>query len=99
MLRSKINRLVAAWWSAHHPERYTSEINAAKLEAVRLEKDKARLDWLDTQGVAYGFEETHEGNRWLLDGPFNSVRDAIDAGRGATHPLTKAEEAQEVEKR
>lgn len=43
-----------------------------------LEKDSARLDWLDRQGTAYGVH-CHEGNRWELDGPFRTARDAIDA--------------------
>ncbi len=43
------------------------------------EQDAARLDFLDSIGAAYGFEDTHEGNRWMIDGPFNSLRAAIDA--------------------
>ena len=43
-----------------------------------LEADAARLDFLDSIGAAYGFEDTHEGNRWMVDGPFSSVRVAID---------------------
>lgn len=41
------------------------------------------LDWLDKQGCAYGFEDMHEGNRWMIEGPFNSLRDAIDAAMQA----------------
>ena len=48
-----------------------------------LEADAARLDFLDSIGVAYGFEDTHEGNRWMVDGPFRSVRVAIDAAMQA----------------
>jgi hypothetical protein len=44
-----------------------------------LEADAARMDFLDSIGAAYGFEDTHEGNRWMIDGPFNSLRAAIDA--------------------
>ena len=31
------------------------------------------------QGVAYGFEDMHEGNEWMVDGPFANLRKAIDA--------------------
>ena len=41
--------------------------------------DAERLDFLETIGVSYGFEDMHEGNRWMIDGPFMFVRDAIDA--------------------
>lgn len=44
-----------------------------------LRKDAERLDWLDQQGYAYGFQDMHEGNRWLIEGPFSSLRVAIDA--------------------
>ena len=51
----------------------------ALLQHVReLTKDRERLDSLDKLCEAYGFE-IHEGNRWVLDGPFRSVRDAIDS--------------------
>jgi glutamate synthase domain-containing protein 1 len=43
-----------------------------------LEKDKARLDWLQNQGYAFGFEDMHEGNRWEIQGPYVYLRDAID---------------------
>lgn len=42
-------------------------------------KDAARLDWLDSQGTSYGFEDMHEGNRWMIDGPFANIRNALDA--------------------
>lgn len=42
-------------------------------------KDAERLDWLQSQTEAYGFQDMHEGNRWTIDGPFMFVRDAIDA--------------------
>src|ERR1700761_1616004 len=44
-------------------------------------RDADRLDWLDGQAEAYGFEDCHEGNRGTLDGPFNTAREAIDATR------------------
>lgn len=42
-------------------------------------RDAERLNWLENQREAYGFENLHEGNRWILDGPFNTARQAIDA--------------------
>lgn len=48
----------------------------AELEACR--KDADRLDRLDALCEAYGFQDIHEGNRWMIDGPFRTVRDAID---------------------
>jgi len=53
---------------------------AARIAA--LEADAARMDFLDSIGAAYGFEDTHEGNRWMVDGPFSSVRAALDALKG-----------------
>lgn len=41
-------------------------------------QDTERLDWLETQGVSYGFEDSHEGNRWTIEGPFRTLRTAID---------------------
>lgn len=55
-------------------------VDAGKLAA--LEADAARMDFLDSIGAAYGFEDTHEGNRWMVDGPFSSVRAALDALKG-----------------
>jgi len=48
---------------------------------ARLRADAERLDLLQTLMEAYGFEDTHEGNRWMVEGPFMFVRDAIDAAR------------------
>lgn len=45
--------------------------------------DTARLDWLETQSTSYGFEDMHEGNRWTIEGPFMSLRTAIDEGIAA----------------
>lgn len=42
------------------------------------EKDASRLEWLDRQVEAYGTEGIHEGNRWLIDGPYRDLRQAID---------------------
>lgn len=63
---------------------YAAMIAAAPLPPVVERKDgedSARLDWLDQQGYAYGFEDMHEGNRWMIDGPFANLRKAIDAAR------------------
>ena len=46
-------------------------------------EDAARLDWLDQQCEAYGFQDIHEGNRWEISGAYANVRKAIDAGRAA----------------
>jgi hypothetical protein len=46
-------------------------------------EDAARLDWLDQQCEAYGFQDIHEGNRWEISGAYANVRDAIDAERAA----------------
>lgn len=52
----------------------------ALLQHVReLKADAERLDSLDKLCEAYGFEGVHEGNRWVIDGPFRSIRDAIDS--------------------
>ena len=49
----------------------------ARLDAA--EADAKRLDALDQLGSAYGFQGMHEGNRWMIEGPFVNVRAAIDA--------------------
>lgn len=51
--------------------------------AQQQNEDTARLDWLDQKGEKYGFEDYHEGNRWIIDGPFANLRKAIDACRVA----------------
>jgi hypothetical protein len=48
--------------------------------------DAERLDWLQTQGTAFGFEDMHEGNAWAIHGPFSTVRQAIDAAILAATP-------------
>lgn len=50
-----------------------------QIEALR--KDADRLDRLEIECEAYG-TDIHEGNRWVVDGPFATVRDAIDAALG-----------------
>lgn len=46
----------------------------------RVHPDTARLDWLNGLGEAYGFEDTMEGVKWVIDGPYNNVREGIDHG-------------------
>lgn len=58
-----------------------AERDHLKAENELLRKDSARLDRLDQEREAYG-TSFHEGNRWTLDGPFATVRDAIDAAMG-----------------
>lgn len=41
-------------------------------------RDAERLDKLDKICEAYGFEGVHEGNRWMIEGPFRDIRAAID---------------------
>lgn len=65
-------------------ERYFRAANPATILALlqhvrELKADAERLDSLDKLREAYGFEGVHEGNRWVLDGPFRNVRDAIDS--------------------
>lgn len=50
-----------------------------------LRKDKTRLDRLDSECESYG-THYHEGNRWVIDGPFATVRDAIDAALDEVRP-------------
>jgi hypothetical protein len=51
--------------------------------------DSKRLDWLETQGYAYGFQDMHEGNRWTVEGPYSTVRKAIDDALAALDDNTK----------
>jgi len=53
--------------------------DAAESEVGGLRKDAERLTWFETQREAYGFEDVHEGNRWTIEGPFSTLREAIDA--------------------
>lgn len=52
----------------------------SQADSLANARDAARLDWFDKQCCGYGCEDIHEGNRWEIDGPFNSLRHAIDAG-------------------
>jgi hypothetical protein len=64
--------------------RFVAAANPATIKAllahiVELRRDADRLNKLDRIGYAYGFEDMHEGNRWMIDGPFSDIRAAIDA--------------------
>lgn len=60
------------------------QARAALASAIaEVVRDVARLDWLEGQRKAYGFQDIHEGNEWAVDGPFANVRAAIDAARSA----------------
>lgn len=48
----------------------------ARLRAA--EADVERLNKLDALCEAYGFEGIHEGNLWMIDGPYRDIRAAID---------------------
>ncbi|HGO9515751.1 hypothetical protein [Pseudomonas aeruginosa] len=45
---------------------------------IAAEADVERLNKLDALCEAYGFEGIHEGNRWMIDGPYRDIRAAID---------------------
>ena len=61
-------------------EEAAGHIEQQEAEIARLRKDAERLDWLDRQGFAYGFQDIHEGNRWEIYGGYMHLRDAIDCG-------------------
>ncbi|WP_462382238.1 hypothetical protein [Pseudomonas sp. Marseille-QA0892] len=62
------------------------DYDALLAERDALKKDAERLDRLDLESEAYGFEGIHEGNRWMIDGPYKTVRDAIDAAMQGVQP-------------
>ncbi len=49
--------------------------------------DAERLDWLERQSKAYGFEDLHEGIVWEVGGAYRSIRDAIDHESAAEERL------------
>lgn len=64
-------------------QRLWAERDQLRKEVERLREDAARLDWLESQRMAYGFQGIHEGNEWKIDGPYATVREAIDDAREA----------------
>lgn len=48
-------------------------------EREELKRDADRLNKLDKLCEAYGYEDVQEGNRWMIDGPFVSIRNAVDS--------------------
>ena len=51
----------------------------AGAERDAAQADAKRLEWLSQQGVSFGFEDIHEGNKWEIGGPYATLRIAIDA--------------------
>lgn len=64
------------WASGDRGERMLPEL-VTHIEG--LAKDAGRLDLLDSLCEAYGFQDIHEGNRWVIDGPFRDIRAAADS--------------------
>ena len=64
------------WASGDRGERMLPEL-VTHIEG--LAKDSGRLDLLDSLCEAYGFQDVHEGNRWVIDGPFRDIRTAADS--------------------
>ena len=64
------------WASGDRGERMLPEL-VTHIEG--LAKDSGRLDLLDSLCEAYGFQDIHEGNRWVIDGPFRDIRAAADS--------------------
>lgn len=50
---------------------------AAALAEQHRSEDTILLDWFDQQCTAYGFEGVQEGNEWLMNGPFATLRQAL----------------------
>lgn len=57
----------------------TSELRRLRAENAELAKDSGRLDLLDSLCESYGFQDVHEGNRWVIDGPYRDIRAAADS--------------------
>lgn len=68
-------------WYQNDPKAIGEAIDLA-IEALR---DTARLDALERTCEAYG-TEVHEGNRWTVDGPYTTVRAALDDLRATVKP-------------
>lgn len=64
------------WASGDRGERMLPEL-VTHIEG--LAKDAGRLDLLDSLCESYGFQDVHEGNRWVIDGPFRDIRTAADS--------------------
>src|ERR1700741_2809302 len=77
-----------------------SEKAAAEARAWELSQAKAEdtelLNWLDSQVEAYGTEGYHEGNRWVIDGPFHDLRHAPQECK-AYHDQCQAAQSAEKE--
>lgn len=64
------------WASGYRGERMLPEL-VTHIEG--LAKDAGRLDLLDSLCESYGFQDVHEGNRWVIDGPYRDIRTAADS--------------------
>lgn len=64
------------WASGDRGERMLPEL-VTHIEG--LAKDAGRLDLLDSLCESYGFQDVHEGNRWVIDGPYRDIRAAADS--------------------
>lgn len=64
------------WASGDRGERMLPEL-VTHIEG--LARDAGRLDLLDSLCESYGFQDVHEGNRWVIDGPFRDIRTAADS--------------------
>lgn len=92
-LASECGQHGANWYEPHHMEAFPeyacdqdfvvaaspATILALLAERAELKRDAERLNKLDKLCEAYGFEDVHEGNRWMIDGPFGNIRDAADS--------------------
>jgi hypothetical protein len=55
-----------------------TEIAGLNQVIAELRKDAERLDKLELLGIAYGFQDMHEGNSWTVGGAYSTIRDALD---------------------
>lgn len=72
-----------------------AEAQAWELSQAKTE-DTVLLNWLDSQVQAYGTEGYHEGNRWMIDGPFRDLRHALRECK-AYHDQCQAAQSAEKE--
>lgn len=81
-LKQENEQLKADLSNPNFPPKHARRLIAQlRNENADLRKDADRLDRLEIECEAYG-TDIHEGNRWAVDGPFATVRDAIDAAMG-----------------